>query len=326
VNGIYYINANLPAAQTSLNGPDNRPRWTSSRIHSKVSDATVLKNQDVGRSWHLSGSLEKTFRQGFLKAAYSFGEAKNTIDPGSIASGSWTGNHMSGDPNNPGLGFSSQTPRHRAFLAGSYRFEFLKFGATQVGFFLEGATSGNTDYTYGGDVNGDGSNSNDLIYIPRDASEMNFQQFTAGGRTFTAAEQAAAWEAYIQQDEYLRNHRGEFAGRNGVFLPMAWRADLSLTQELFRNLGGKRHELQFRADILNLFNLLNSDWGVGNRPVAGTAPFTQPLTNASVDSQGRPTYRLRVVNNALISTSFEPTASVTSDVYRVQFQLRYTFN
>ena len=28
VNGIYYINANLPAAQTNFNGVDNRPRWT----------------------------------------------------------------------------------------------------------------------------------------------------------------------------------------------------------------------------------------------------------------------------------------------------------
>lgn len=325
VNGIYYINANLPAAQTSLNGPDDRPRWTSNRIHSRVTDATVIKNQDVGRSWNLAGSLEKTFRQGFLKTAYTYGEAKNTIDPGSIASGSWTGNHHSGDPNNPGVGFSSQSPGHRFFLAGSYRFEFLKFGATQVGFFYEGRTGGNTDYTYNGDLNGDGSNSNDLIYVPRDISEMNFQQFTSGGRTFTAAEQAAAWEAYIQQDEYLRTRRGQYAERNAVFLPMEWRADVSITQELFRNLGGKRHELQFRADILNFFNLLNSDWGIGNRFVAGNAPFTQPLTNASVDSQGRAAYRLRVVGNGLINKTFEPTASL-NDVYRVQFQLRYTFN
>ena len=31
VNGIYYINANLPAAQTAFVGPDNRPRWTNNR-------------------------------------------------------------------------------------------------------------------------------------------------------------------------------------------------------------------------------------------------------------------------------------------------------
>ena len=48
LNGIYYINANLPAAQTTFVGPDNRPRWTSNRIHSHISNAIVLKNQNVG--------------------------------------------------------------------------------------------------------------------------------------------------------------------------------------------------------------------------------------------------------------------------------------
>ena len=28
VNGVYYINANLPAAQSAFVGADNRPRWT----------------------------------------------------------------------------------------------------------------------------------------------------------------------------------------------------------------------------------------------------------------------------------------------------------
>ncbi len=32
-----------------------------------------------------------------------------------------------------------------------------------------------------------GGTSNDLIYIPRDTSEMNFEQFTSSGTTFTAA-------------------------------------------------------------------------------------------------------------------------------------------
>ena len=110
-----------------------------------------------------------------------------------------------------------------------------------------------------------------------------------------------------------------------MFLPMVWRTDLSVTQEIFKNVGSRRHELEFRADILNFLNLINSDWGVGDRFVAGNAPFTQPLTNAAVDAQGRAVYRLRVVNNELLNKTFEPTAGIP-DVYRVQFSLRYTFN
>ena len=48
VNGISYIHANLPAAQTSIVGADNRPRWTSNRINSNVTDNVVLGNQNDG--------------------------------------------------------------------------------------------------------------------------------------------------------------------------------------------------------------------------------------------------------------------------------------
>ena len=319
VNGISYIQANLPAAQTTLVGADNRPRWTSNRLNANVSDNVVLGNQNQGYSWHLSAALQKRFRQGFLKGAYSYGESKSMIDPGSIASGSWTNNQMSGDPNNPPISYSGSFPGNRVFLTGSYRLEYLKFGATTFSFFWQGYTAGVNSYTYAGDLNGDGATANDLVYIPRDQSEMNFTPIT-GAVPFTAAEQAAAWDSYISQDSYLSQHRGEYAVRNGVRLPMVYRFDFSVAQDLFKNLGGARHSLQFRADFLNFSNLLNHDWGVGQRLVNA-----QPLTNPAVDAQGQATYRLRVVNNALMSKSLETTAGL-SDVYQIQFSLRYSFN
>jgi outer membrane receptor protein involved in Fe transport len=319
VNGISYINANLPAAQTSLVGADSRPRWTSNKLNANVANNIVLGNQNDGYSWHASAMLQKRFRQGFLRGAYSYGESKNTIDPGSIAFGSWTGNTISGDPNNPPVANSSAFPGHRVFLAGSYRLEYLKFGATTFSFFWQGYTNGVNSYTYAGDLNSDLGTSNDLIYIPRDTSEMNFQPIT-GSVPFTAEQQAAAWDAYIKQDSYLSQHRGEYAERNGVVYPMVFRLDFSVAQDLFKNLGGARHSLQFRADFLNFSNLLNHDWGVGQRLVNA-----QPLTNPGVDSQGRATYRLRVVNNALMNKTWETTAGL-SDVYQIQFSLRYTFN
>ena len=47
----------------------------------------MLGNQNQGYSWHASAALQKRFRQGFLKGAYSYGESKSMIDPGSIAVG-----------------------------------------------------------------------------------------------------------------------------------------------------------------------------------------------------------------------------------------------
>jgi hypothetical protein len=328
VNGIYYINANLTTPSTSFSGADNRPRWTSgNRVNSNITSAIVLKNQNEAYAWNIAASLERPFREGtFVKAAYSYGEAKSTIDPGSIAFGSWNNNQHAGDPNNPGLGYSLNSPGHRIFAAGSYRTDLLRVGATTMALFWESRTIGNASYTYAGDINGDGGTSNDLIYIPRDISEMNFQTYTAGGRTFTAQEQAAAWEAYIQQDRYLRANRGSYAERGAVFMPLIHRADVSIAQEIARNIGGARNGLQLRADILNFGNLLSNKWGVGQR-FAHTQPLIVPTAaqGGPADAQGRAQYRLRAINGELMSQTFMRTASI-GDVYRIMFSLRYTFN
>jgi outer membrane receptor protein involved in Fe transport len=325
VNGVYYINANLPAAQTAFAGADNRPRWTSNRIHSNVSNAVVLENQNIGRSWNIATTLAKNFRGGFLKGAYAYGEAKNTVDPGSIAFGSWNNNQHAGDPNNPGLGYAIGSPGHRFFLTGSVTKEYFNFGGTTFSFFWESRTNGSTSYTLAGDLNGDGGTSNDLIYIARDQSEMNFQPFTQSGVTYTAAQQAAAWDAYISQDDYLNSRRGQYAERGAVFLPLVHRLDVSVQQEFFVNLKGRRHSFQVRADVLNFGNLLNQDWGVGQR-VISNQPLIVPTAaqGGVVDAQGRAQYRLRVLNDQLMTRSLEPTSGL-GDVYRFQIMLMYRF-
>jgi hypothetical protein len=326
VNGLYYINANLADPSTSFTGADARPRWTAgNRIHPFVSSAVVLKNQNVGTSWNMAGTLSKSFSGGFLRGAYSYGETRNTVDPGSIAFGSWNNNQHPGDPNNPGLGYGFGTPGHRYFLAGAYTKEYFRFGGTSASFFLESRTIGTNTYAFSGDLNGDGGTQNDLIYIHRDTSEMNFQTFSAGGRTFTAADQAAAWNAYIEQDEYLRKNRGRYAERNGVFLPMVTRLDVGLAQDVFLNLGGRRHSFQIRADVLNFGNMLNSNWGVGQRLI-NAQPLVVPTAaqDGAADAQGRAQYRLRVINNELMTRSLEQTANL-GDVYRLQLMIRYLF-
>jgi hypothetical protein len=327
VNGIYYINANLPAAQTTFAGVDTRQRWFASGTiatrlpaNQNVIDAVVLKNENIGRSWNIAESVTRTFRSGiFFKGAYSYGQAKNTVDAGSIAFGSWQNNPNPGDPNNPPLAYSSASPGHRVFLAGSYARDYLGFGQTTVSAFWDAHTIGDTSYVYSGDANGDTGTSNDLLYIPRNQGEMNFTAFTAGGNTFTAAQQAAAWDTYIAQDKYLSKHRGQYAQRGALFLPMVKRMDLSVTQDVFHNIGGARHAFAIRVDVLNFGNLLNHNWGISRRVVSNS-----PLTNVGADANGALTYRMRVINGALMDHTFEPTAGI-DDVYKFMITLRYTF-
>jgi hypothetical protein len=344
IDGIYYINANLPAAQSAFIGADSRMRWVGvpcavptpgpcvNRINNTAQNTVarniVMKNQNIGRAWNIDGSLERPFGNGlFVKAAYNYGVAKNTIDPGSIASGSWNGNPMANDPNNPGLSYSANSPGGRFFLATSWRKEYFSFGGTTLSLFFDAHTNGNTSYTFANDMNGDGV-TNDLIYIPRNISEMNFQQFTcnppacATARVFTAADQATAFEAFIQQDDYLKSHRGQYAQRNALFFPWVKRADFSIQQDVFTDFARRRNSWQIRADIVNVGNLLNKHWGIGQRIVGGNA---QILTNGGADALGRATYRLKVVNGDLINKTFEPTA-LRTDVFEVQLGFRYTFN
>ena len=183
-------------------------------------------------------------------------------------------------------------------------------------------------YVFAGDMNNDGVSGNDLIYIPANTSEMNFATFTTpNGITYTADQQAAAFEQYIQQDAYLREHRGEYARRNGARMPMFNRADLSISQDIFHNIRGQRNGFQIRFDIFNIGNLMNSNWGVSWQQVASTNTNnqTQILTNPGVDAQGRPTYRLATVNNQLVTKSHSR-AAFTSDVYQWMMSLRYSFN
>mgnify|MGYP001138963873 CR=1 FL=1 len=350
LNGIYYINANLKDPDKNFVGVDTRPRWTSgNRINSKISNAIVLKNQDVGYSWNIAATLEKPWSNNwFAKVGYAYGEAKNTVDPGSIAFGSWNNNQHSGNPNNPGLGFSAYTPDHRIFGAISYKLDYFNFGSTTFSLFFDSYSNGRSSYVMGGDMNGDGGTSNDLIYIPKDKNEMYFQEYKI---TYTDNNnqkqeylvtkdmQANAWEAFIQQDDYLKNNRGKYAERNGVILPMVTRFDFGLTQEFYSEFLGFRNGFEIRLDILNLGNLINKDWGVGK-----TLTTTQPLIVPSsaqggpAASDGTPQYRLRTIGGGVydkasgkfiepkfIDKSFTNTVFL-EDVYRFQLTLRYKFN
>jgi hypothetical protein len=343
VNGVYYINANLDEPNSQFTGPDQRPRWVSdpndpnpNRINNNISSAIVLKNQNEGYSYNISAALEKPWSENwFAKVAYSYGISKNTVDPGSIAFGSWNNNPHPGDPNNPGVAFSGNTLGNRIFAALSYRFGSADytgsiFGATTVSAFWEGAPAQGIDpffypyrrtsYTFSGDLNGDGGTSNDLIYIPADMSEMNFETFTSGGVEFTAEMQAEAWDAFIEQDDYLKENRGKYAERGAIELPIVFRADISLIQDLYFDFLNKRNTFQLRLDFINVGNLINNEWGVAEQLVT-----TQPLIARPSANGEAALYRLRVVDGQLLSKSTRSSATI-NDVFRIQFGVRYNFN
>ena len=323
LNEIWIRNANLIAPNSTLAGtPDTRPRWIgSNRLNSGISGNYILENTNRGGSFSLSTQLSKSFSRGFYGAlAYTYTFATSFSDNASQQAASlWNTNAVSGSGNNPDLSYSSYATPHRVVANLSYRFEYIKTLATTIGMFYEGATDGTYSYTYSSDINGDG-NGFDLVYIPRDASEINFVNTTIGGITYTPAQQWDILNQFIQNDRYLRKHRGQYAERNAARLPWFNRIDVKIVQELFRNFGGRRHTLQFSIDILNLPNLLNNSWGVHQQATLRNLL----IHNNTFTAGGAPQFKINSLNNMPVTKSYQNLIS-TSSTYGFQLGLRYIF-
>lgn len=342
INEIFYYNANLASPVGTINGSvsgDNRPYYSGtdngSRINNNVSNAIVLSNSNKGYFYSTTFKLEYPYKNGIWGSfAYTYSEAQDLLSAGSIASGSWTGARSVNGNNNLDLSTSNNNTPHRLVGVLGYKIDYGKNygGSTSFSLGYIGEQASPFSYTYGGDVNGDRVNGNDLLFIPNKATDLRFVDITqnVGGVSqvlYTAADQAAAFDKYIDQDPYLSKHRGQYVTRNSNVLPMLHRLDLSVTQDFYIKIKGKKNAFQFRADVLNFTNLLNSDWGISKRPTN-----SQILTVSQAPSSSNnyiPGYQMALQTDNtgkrfLARDTFQKNSSIF-DVWQAQFTLRYTF-
>jgi hypothetical protein len=223
---------------------------------------------------------------------------------------------VQGDPNDPNLSNSEFGIRHRITGSGTYRHVWGsgRF-ATAVGMFFTVA-EGNSftvgggnrySFTYSGDVNGDGSGANDLIYIPASPDEINLVD-------------DSQWEelnAFIEQDAYLSENRGQIAERFGAVNPWFTNIDLRIQQGVAFRAAGEPQRFQITVDILNVANLINSDWGV--REVARSSA-TSPLNLQGFNDDGEPVFTFTGPDETFID---DP--SITSR-WQMQVGVKYIFN
>lgn len=250
--------------------------------------------------------------------AYTMSYANElTSNPGSQATSTWQSNPTAGTQNDLQLFNSAYVTPHRIITNMSYKFNTGKHLATTVGLFGEIARGNNFSYTYNGDINNDGNNS-DLIHIT--AAPIFVAQTASGGNPArTAQEQADAWVQFVQNTPYLRQNLGRNAGRNEVYLPWVARFDLRVVQDIMANIGARKHTLQLTADIFNVGNLLFKSAGV--RQIATT---TQPLIFRGLDTQGRPTFNLQQQNGQLVTKPWQDNLSLAS-TWSMQLGVRYIF-
>ncbi len=340
INAINYYNANFDAPVGTFSGTDNRPRYSrndaGTRVNDNVSNGIVLTNTQAGYFYSTTFKLEYPYQKGLWGSfAYTHSNATDLMSPGSVASGSWTSARSVNGNNDLDVSNSNNNTPNRLVGVIGYRIEYGKGmigGATSINLGYIGEQAGPFTYTYSGDMNGDRISGNDLLYVPNSASELRFSPLTvvstvngvATTRVYTEAEQRTAFDAYIDQDSYLRTRRGQYAQRNESTLPMLHRLDLSVSQDINLVIKGKKNSFQFRADILNFTNMINRDWGVSQR---ATNPSV--LAFDSANAANVPFYKLATQtdpngNRYLIKDTYQKNSS-TSDVWQLQFTLRYIF-
>jgi outer membrane receptor protein involved in Fe transport len=294
-----------------------------------------VTNQSKDYSYSLSAQLRRRFGQSVdLSAGYTY---MRSYDLQSLTSdraiSNWrNGAQFAGLETDLPLRSSVFDRPHRVTASGTYTFPWKK-APTDVSFFYSGFTGIRYLYTANGDLNGDGFNGNDPIYIPKNATDPNEIRFVdqgSGSTLITAAAQAQAFEKFISNNDCLNKQRGKIMDANSCLAPWSNRIDFSLRQTL-PEIAGQR--LTAQLDIFNFGNFVGrivgkDEWGQQQSPVLSpTFPQQQALTvrgrTPGPLNQSYPTYNF---NASLINQGeFVRQQTLASNFYQMQLTVKYSF-
>ncbi|HEX2692583.1 MAG TPA: carboxypeptidase regulatory-like domain-containing protein [Gemmatimonadaceae bacterium] len=276
---------------------------------------TKTKDYSYSYTWQLQKRFSNDFEGSF---AYTYGRSYDVWDlTSSVAFSNWSfGRSYSGRQDAQDLAPSKWDVPHR-FVAGFSKTFPSKTDISGT-FFAESGVP--FEYVYNGDVNGDNSTANDLIYVPKDAHDPNEILFSQNGN-LSPANQADSLEAFISRNECLNSQRGHIMTRNSCRSPWTKVMNVSVRQSL-PTLRGQNFMLQL--DIFNFLNLLNRNWGAQD---IGSTNSPQLLSRRSwVAAPGQP---LKLASGAQGVFNFTPfqqfnTRNASSN-YALQLQLKYSF-
>jgi outer membrane receptor protein involved in Fe transport len=339
LNNFFYANLNLAAPDGVGRDRNGRviygdsirtngaaaPRVVSTRF----SEVIDVENQSEDYSYQLTGQLDKRFANGLqFTGSYTYSTSKDIQSlTSSRAISNWQfGRTLSGSHRDANLTTSLFEQKHKIVAAGTYTFAWRRF-PTDLSMTYTGQSGPPFDYIYlngptsgSGDLNADTRQGNDLIYVPQsatDPNEIQFRDATFSGQTVTAAQQAAAFEEFINGSDCLSKQRGQIMERNSCRAPWQNILNISVRQSL-PTIAGQNLTLQ--ADVFNFLNLLNEDWGrlqfasnfnnVGLLTHVGQTPG--PLTTSQGIFQYNPQTQRFNSNNV-------------SSNYQIQLSLRYSF-
>lgn len=322
VNAMMVRNYKLGTPSGTLNSGIGDKRKIYLTGDQGTANAYVFTNTKEGYQFNLSAQVQQTFKNGlYAMAAYNFGIAKDASSiSAEISSDAFDRNPILNNANKAINSNSLYGNKHRFILAASKKYDYgkdKKWGTT-ISIFSSWTSGNRFAYVYGGDINNDGTSSNDLLYVPTNA-EIDNMIFTplldVDGNIQNQAAQRQALKNFIAQDKYLSELRGQYTEKYGGETPWYSQLDLRILQDLILNAKTKK-SIQFSIDFVNLGNFISSKWGV--RKYATTSGYFQPLSVSY--NNNNPTYQF----DPSLKTTFNDSPDLLSR-WQLQLGLRFNF-
>jgi hypothetical protein len=279
LSDFMWVNLNLQGPQSVdrfgrvLYGTISGSGVATPALRSRYAEVIELRNTSRNYSYQLSGRIERRLAGGLgASVAYTYSRTRDVQSPSRVNTtgiAMWAdARAVSGRHDDSALGISLNDLPHRIVAALTCTAPWRRW-PTEFAFYYVGESG--SPFTYlatgnarRGDLNADGSNANDPIYVPRnsfDGDEIRFEPFTREGSggldTVTVIQQAAAFEQFIEETPCLRRQRGQIAARNSCREPWTHTTVASIRQGI--PLG--RQVLELEVDAFNLLNMLSDGWG-----------------------------------------------------------------
>jgi hypothetical protein len=332
-DAIWYQNLNLGAPTGVL--PDGRysyakfpelgPRESGQKsrflANGDFSDSMVnLADTSRGSADSLALSLKKPFSTDWSGMVGFTWSRATEVNPGtsSVARSNYVNNYVVNPNENKASPSNSSIPR-RVIAALNWQHRFFGEYTTSASIFYDGHNASPYSWTFGNDANGDGF-TNDLVYIPNQG-DVNF---SAG----TDPKLIQQFYDYIQDNDYLKNHQGGNAGRNGDRAGWLNQVDLSFSQEIPGIFAGNKGII--KLDVYNFTNLLNKHWGIEKR--ANFPGYRNLADFDGVGADGKYIYDITgshyINDNGDYSPEQVPTSTYPNDLaqrWAVQLTVKYTF-
>jgi hypothetical protein len=317
INGVNVYNVNIdPDTSTwgHFSGADNRLIYPADKgAINAGKNAPYLVNTNKGYGYTGNITINTTPVKNLdIMAAYTITESKEVSGlPGSDPLSTWQGMITVDGPNFGTAQRSQYVIPHKAIASISYT---IPYTGTHLNVFYTGYAPYSNSFCYSNDMNGDGIN-NDLMYIPKDDTEISF----------TNPADAAAFWAFVDQDKYLKSHKGKYAEAYAARAPWSNRFDFRLAQDISFKAAGQKHTFQILFDLMNVGNLFNSKWGIWKSNSASNN--CRILKYDGKDASGVPQFSMNKKDGNYLTTTYEyPGKTAYGQCWNFQIGLRYLFN